>query len=52
MLEHLGELDAAKRVDRAVKEILREGKFVTPDLNKSSKCGTKEFADEIVKRLR
>jgi isocitrate dehydrogenase (NAD+) len=50
-LEHLGEFDAAAKVDKAVKGIIREGKHVTPDLNRDSKSGTKEFADEIVKRL-
>lgn len=51
MLEHLGEIDAAKRVDQAVKDVIREGKFVTPDLSKSSKFGTKEMGEEIVKKL-
>jgi isocitrate dehydrogenase (NAD+) len=51
MLEHLGEFDAAGRIDKAVKDVIREGKYVTPDLNKNSKCGTKEFAAAIVRRL-
>jgi isocitrate dehydrogenase (NAD+) len=52
MLEHLGEFDAAMKIDKTVKDVIREGKFVTPDLNKNSKCGTKEFAAEIVRRLK
>ncbi len=52
MLEHLGEFEAAKRIDKALKDVIRDGKFVTPDLNKNSKCGTTEFADEVVKRLK
>ncbi len=52
MLEHLGEFAAAHRVDRTVKEVIREGKCVTPDLNKESQCGTKEMAEEIVRRMK
>jgi isocitrate dehydrogenase (NAD+) len=52
MLENLGEFEAAAKIDRAVKEVIREGKFVTPDLNKESQCGTNEMAQEIVRRMR
>lgn len=52
MLEHLGEFEAAAKIDRAVKDVIREGKFVTPDLNNASSCGTKEMAEEIVRRIR
>jgi isocitrate dehydrogenase (NAD+) len=48
MLNHLGEFDAAKRVQTAIEKVVREGKFVTPDLNPESKCGTKEMGDAIV----
>ena len=51
MLEYLGETQAARRVEAAVREVIREGKCVTPDLKKNSTCGTKEMADEIVRRL-
>lgn len=52
MLEHLGELDAAKKIDRAVRDVIKENKLVTPDLNKSSKIGTKEMGTEIARRVR
>ncbi|MCB0832369.1 MAG: NAD-dependent isocitrate dehydrogenase [Bacteroidetes bacterium] len=52
MLEYIGELDAAKRVDQATKAVIKEGKFVTPDLNKTSTCGTKEMGEEIARRAR
>lgn len=52
MLEHLGEFEAAHKIDVAVKEVIREGKFVTPDLNKEAKCGTHEMAEAIVRRVR
>jgi isocitrate dehydrogenase (NAD+) len=48
MLNHLGEFDAAKRIDAAIKKIVKAGKYVTPDLNPDSKCGTKEMGDAIV----
>jgi len=52
MLEYLGETKAAERVENAVKDIIKEGKFVTPDLNKNSKCGTKEFGEELARRVK
>jgi isocitrate dehydrogenase (NAD+) len=48
MLNHLGEFEAAKRVDSAIKKVVKEGKYVTPDLNPQSKVGTKEMGDVIV----
>ncbi|MEK7729628.1 MAG: isocitrate/isopropylmalate family dehydrogenase [candidate division KSB1 bacterium] len=52
MLEHLGEFEAARKIDNAVKAVIHEGKFVTRDLNKDSQCGTTEMAEEIVRRIR
>lgn len=52
MLEHLGEFEAAQRILTVVKEVIREGKHVTRDLNKESLSGTKEMAAEIVRKLR
>jgi len=51
MLEHLGELDAARRVEQAVRDVIREGEFLTPDLKKGSKHGTDDLADAIVRKL-
>lgn len=51
MLEHLGELDAARRVERAVRDVIREGVDLTPDLKKGSTFGTDHLADAIVKKL-
>jgi len=51
LLEHLGELRAARQVEAAAREVIREGKFVTPDLRKDSGCGTQEMADEIARRV-
>jgi len=56
MLRHLGEQEAAQRLERAVEDVLREGARVTYDLkadrNDPSAVGTKEMADAIIERLR
>jgi tartrate dehydrogenase/decarboxylase / D-malate dehydrogenase len=49
MLEHLGELDAARRVDSAVVRSLRERKVVTPDLG--GNASTAQVGDEVVRLL-
>jgi len=51
MLEHLGELEAARRIEQAVREVIREGVYLTPDLKKGSTYGTDDLADAIVKKL-
>ena len=55
MLEHLGETDAAARLDAAVAAVIREGKNVTYDLKPSkddpSAVGTKAMAEAIIAKL-
>ena len=55
MLRHLGETEAADRVERAVAAVIAEGKDVTydmkPDRNDSSAVGTREMAEAIIKRM-
>lgn len=50
MLKHLGESDAAARVERALETTLREAKFVPQDIG--GKAGTQEFTKEVIKNLR
>ena len=56
MLRHLKEDDAAARLERAVREVIKEGKFVTydlkPDRNDPTAVGTKEMAEAICRKLR
>jgi len=56
MLHHLGEKEAADRLEKAVSYVLREGKYVTYDLKKDrndpTAVGTSEMADAIIKRLK
>jgi isocitrate dehydrogenase (NAD+) len=49
MLDHLGELDAAKRVRAAVEGVLRDGQKLTRDLGGSA--GTTEIAEAIASRV-
>jgi isocitrate dehydrogenase (NAD+) len=49
MLRHLGETDAADRVETAVRNVIAEGRTVTHDLGGSA--GTREFAQAVVERL-
>lgn len=51
MLRHLGELDAAKKVEDAVAAIIHEGKYVTYDLAKGEPVGTQAMAQAIADRL-
>lgn len=51
MLDHIGEHEAARNIDRAVRSVIAEGKCVTPDLNPDAKCGTREMTAEIIARL-
>ena len=51
MLRHLNEGAAADRIERAVAEVISEGKSVTRDLNPKSTVGTKEMGEAIVKKL-
>ncbi len=55
MLDHLGEHDAASRLDQAVADVIAEGKDVTYDLkmdrNDPTAVGTQEMAEAICKRV-
>jgi isocitrate dehydrogenase (NAD+) len=51
MLRHLNEDAAAERIERSVREVLKEGKNVTRDLNPKSGVGTTEMTQAIIDRL-
>jgi isocitrate dehydrogenase (NAD+) len=48
MLNHLGEHEAANRIQTAVEKVVSAAEFVTPDLNPNSKTGTIEMGDAII----
>ncbi len=56
MLEYLGEVDAAKRLEKAVAAVIAEGKSVTYDMkadrNDPSAVGTSQMADAIIAKLK
>jgi isocitrate dehydrogenase (NAD+) len=49
MLRHLGHPDTADRVERALREVIAEGRTVTYDLGGTA--GTRAFADAIIERF-
>jgi len=51
MLHHLGEHEAADRVQKAVEKVVNEGIYVTPDINPQSQAGTVEMGNAIVAAL-
>ncbi|MBI4340920.1 MAG: isocitrate/isopropylmalate dehydrogenase family protein [Candidatus Omnitrophica bacterium] len=56
LLHHVGESEAAKRLDAAVAAVLKEGASVTYDLkperNDPTAVGTKEMADAIIAKMK
>ena len=55
LLRHLGEVGAAERAQRAVEEVIAEGKSVTYDLKPTrddpTAVGTAEMADAIIEKM-
>jgi isocitrate dehydrogenase (NAD+) len=49
MLQHVGENQAASRIQQAIAAVIREGRTVTYDLGGSAKTG--EFADAVIAHL-
>ena len=56
MLRHIGETGNAERLEKAIADVIAEGKNVTYDLKDSSQqgeaVGTSEVADAIIEKLR
>jgi isocitrate dehydrogenase (NAD+) len=55
MLDYLGENEAARRLEKAVATVIREGKYVTYDMKPQrddpTAVGTSEMADAIIRAL-
>ncbi|MGC8937783.1 MAG: isocitrate/isopropylmalate dehydrogenase family protein [Thermodesulfovibrio sp.] len=55
MLKHLGETEAANKIEKAVAEIIEEGKFVTYDMKSpddpNPPAGTQEVAEALAKKI-
>jgi len=56
LLRHIGEEEAADRLENAVRDVISEGKSVTYDLKSSPQdptaVGTREMADAIIEKLK
>ncbi len=56
MLRHIGETDAADRLENAVADVIAEGKSVTYDLkadrNDPTAVGTREMGEAIIRKVR
>jgi len=51
LLDYVGELDAAIRIEKAIASVLGKGEKVTRDISSSNYVGTKEFGDAVIKEL-
>lgn len=51
MLRHLKENTAADRIQNAIVAVIKEGKYVTKDLNSTNHVGTSEMTEAIIRRL-
>ncbi len=55
MLRHLGEKDAANRLEKALAQVIAEGKNVTYDLkprpDDPTAVGTSQVADAVIEKL-
>ena len=51
MLDHLGELEAASKIQKAIAAIIQAGKKVTRDLNPDHYVGTIEMTNAIVEKI-
>jgi isocitrate dehydrogenase (NAD+) len=49
MLRHLGEMDAAAKIEKAMLDVFAEGRALTKDLGGTAK--TNEFARAIVEKI-
>lgn len=56
MLRYLEEIEAADRLENAIVDVIREGKYVTYDMkenrNDPTAVGTKEMGEAIIQRMR
>ena len=56
MLRHIGEREAGDRLERAIADVVREGKDVTYDLKADrddlTAVGTREFADAVIRGMK
>lgn len=56
MLNHIGEKEAASKIEKAISEIIKEGKYVTYDMKSpedpNPPVGTQEVAEALVEKIK
>ncbi|MEM0142734.1 MAG: isocitrate/isopropylmalate dehydrogenase family protein [Candidatus Parvarchaeum sp.] len=52
MLRHIGENKSANEIEKAVLSVIKEGKFVTYDINQKNFSTTTNMCDEIIKKMK
>jgi isocitrate dehydrogenase (NAD+) len=56
MLGHIGEVEAANKIEKAISATIAEGKYVTYDLKpqekRSEAVGTKEFGNAVISKIK
>jgi len=51
MLEHIGEQEAAIKIEKALARVIERGEKVTKDINPEKYVGTTEFTDTLIEEL-
>lgn len=51
LLDHLGEVQAARQIEQAVRAVIKDGACVTPDLKPGSACTTWQMAEAILAKI-
>lgn len=51
MLEYIGEIEASKKIEKALAKVIEKGEKVTKDINPQKFVDTTEFADAVIKEL-
>ena len=54
MLKYIGEAEAAERLEKAIADVIAEGKYITYDLKPDSEreSGPPQVADAVIEKLR
>jgi len=51
MLDHIGEIEASQKIQTAISNVLKKGKYLTRDLTKNNHVTTDVFGDAVVREI-
>jgi isocitrate dehydrogenase (NAD+) len=51
MLDYIGETEASVKIEKAIANVIEEGKYLTRDLKKEGFVGTDEYTDAVIREL-